>query len=37
LEDLNLITLSLVEYDVPLSPVLTEKIDGLIDSLGAPW
>lgn len=37
LEDLNLITLSLVEYNVPLSSALTEKVDGLIGSLGAPW
>lgn len=36
-EDLNLIVLSLIENDVPLSPVLLENIDGLISSLGEPW
>ncbi len=37
LEDLNLITLSLVEYDVPLTPSLNEEMNGLIKSLGTPW
>lgn len=37
LEDLNLIVISLIEYDVSLTPGLHEKIDGLVSSLGSPW
>jgi tetratricopeptide (TPR) repeat protein len=36
-EDLNLIVLSLVKNEVPLTPDLTDSMDELINGLGSPW
>ena len=37
LEDLKLITHSVIKFEVPLTPTLLDKIDELVSSLGEPW